>query len=438
MRIMNVFMRRTTLALLVTVLCGVVFHAPISVGLGSLFPDVQLLIKAWKEVLLALAFVLVAIEVTRRHWWRLLWDDWVVLLVITYCVLHLLSLLFIWHGFDAVAAAVMIDLRFVVFFGIMYVACKLYPSWRRPFVVGSVVVAVASLLFAVLQVTVLPHDVLSSIGYSKETIAPYLTVDENHDYIRINGTLRGPNPLGVYAAMTLVASVVVLLKKRLDLRRIHRFLPWSIGLLGVASVVALWFSYSRSALLAAIFALLVVFVCMYGRRITKMVWIALGVSGVLIAGGLYIARDVPFVSQVILHEDPNEGGNVNSNDGHWASLIDGTSRMIQQPFGAGVGSTGSPSLMTEKGFIIENYYLYVAHEVGWIGVILFTALSSVVLYRLWIRRNDWLACSLFASGVGLMIAGLFLPVWADDTVSLVWWGLAGVAATAPLMKKKEA
>ncbi len=436
---MNTFIRRAILVLLMTILCGVVFHAPLSVGIGSLFPGAELGVKAWKEVLLLFSFVLVVVEVTRRHQWQTLWNDWVIRLIAAYCALHFVSLPFMWHGLDPTTAALMIDLRFVVFLGVVYVACKLHPSWRRPLIIGSSIAAGVSLLFALLQVTVLPHDILSSIGYSKETIAPYTTVDQNHDYIRINGTLRGPNPLGVYAVMILVASIVVLLKKRAGLQSIHRFLPWGVGLLGVSSTVALWFSYSRSALLGALFALVVTFVCLYGRRISRMVWISLGIGALVMIGGLYTARDVPFVSQVILHEDPNEGGNVNSNDGHWASLVDGTSRMIRQPFGAGVASTGSPSLMTDQGLIIENYYLYVAHEVGWLGLILFIGLCGGVLYQLWVRRTDWLACSLFAGGIGLVVASLFLPVWADDTVSLVWWGLAGVALATPLvMRKKEA
>ena len=60
----------------------------------------------------------------------------------------------------------------------------------------------------------------------------------------------------------------------------------------------------------------------------------------------------------------------------------------------------------------------------------------VVLKRLWQRRRDWLALSVLASGIGIAVASLFLPVWADDTVSIVWWGLAGVALATPMIKKK--
>lgn len=434
---MSKLIHASILSLLLAILCGVVFHAPLSVGFGVLFPGFELGIKAWKEILLVIVGILIVAEVTRRGWWRRLWSDWVIRVAVAYSVLCFILLPFMWHGIDPAVAALMIDLRFIAFFIATYVSCRLYPSWRWPLVVGSIVVAAASILFAVLQVTILPHDFLVHIGYGKDTIAPYMTVDQNYNYIRINGTLRGPNPLGIYATFIGIASLVVLLTKRAYLRRVYKYLPWGVGALAVGSAVALWFSYSRSALLAAISALVVVFIAIYGQKISKKIWMALGISTLLLVGGIYATRDVPFVSQVILHEDPHEGGNINSNDGHWESLVDGMSRMARQPFGAGVGSTGSPSLMTDEGLIMENYYLYVAHEAGWLGLVLFVALSVLVLHRLWLRRSDWLAMSLFATGIGCIVASVFLPVWADDTVSLVWWGLAGVALAHPVKRKNK-
>jgi hypothetical protein len=52
-------------------------------------------------------------------------------------------------------------------------------------------------------------------------------------------------------------------------------------------------------------------------------------------------------------------------------------------------------------------------------------------------RDDWLAMSMFASGIGIAVACIVLPVWADDTVALVWWGLAGVALAGGVNIAKE-
>lgn len=129
----------------------------------------------------------------------------------------------------------------------------------------------------------------------------------------------------------------------------------------------------------------------------------------------------------MLHEDPSEGNDINSNQGHVESLQDGLSRMAVQPFGAGVGSTGSASLLGDNPVIIENQYLLVAHESGWIGLAIYLALYGLISVRLWHRRSNWLALGVLSSGIGIAAASLFLPVFVDDTVSIIWWGLAAVA-----------
>ena len=91
----------------------------------------------------------------------------------------------------------------------------------------------------------------------------------------------------------------------------------------------------------------------------------------------------------------------------------------------------------EKTLIIENQYLFVAHENGWIGLALFLMITYYVLVGLWKRRAAWLALAVSASGVGIAIAGLFLPVWVDDTVSIIWWGLAAIALAVPAVQLKK-
>jgi len=116
-----------------------------------------------------------------------------------------------------------------------------------------------------------------------------------------------------------------------------------------------------------------------------------------------------------------------SNDGHVNSLKDGLGRLLLQPLGGGVGSTGSASLYGSLPLTVENQYLFISHETGWAGLIVFMYIFAEVLRQLWRRRQDYLALGVFASGLGLAVIGLLLPVWTDDTVAIVWWGLAGLA-----------
>jgi hypothetical protein len=419
--------------IVLVIFAGIVLHAPFSVGFGVLFPEYDLVIKSWKEILMGLALVLAVYVVTKYHAWRrfktpLFW------LIGGFAVLNLVMIPVFFTGFEATIAGLFINLRAFLFFVLVYVACTLYPSAIRLFVMTFFIGAAVVIGFALLQVFVLPYDILKYIGYGPQTIVPYLTVDQNMDYIRINSTLRGPNPLGAYALIVLSLLVTAWLLAR---QKFTKPLTWAAGVLAAGSVVALWVSYARSAALGAIAALGIIFLTVYRRNIHRGVWVGLAVFAVLLTGTVVALKDTQFVSQVILHEDPEEGGTVNSNDGHAESLAEGTGRMLKQPLGAGIGSTGSASLLGDAPFIVENQYLFVAHEVGWPGLILFVLVYWFVLRQLWRKRKNWFALGVFASGIGLAVIGVLLPVFVDETVAIIWWGLAAVGLALPKRSEND-
>jgi hypothetical protein len=415
---------KTFVLILLVIFAGIVVHAPLSVGFSSLLPDFDLLIKSWKEILLLLAGGLLLVILFRKKKMSILKRP-VLILVALYAAVHVITILPLWNGTLASIAGLMIDLRFVLFFGLVYIAVYLYPLLRPTFIKVGIVGAAVVVTFGFLQVFVLPPDILSYIGYGDDTISPYLTIDKNTDYVRINSTLRGPNPLGAYAMIVLAILLTAALKGKKYLQGMWM----SIGLstLAILSITTLWFSYSRSVALAAFITFVVIIGMTVARRLPVWAWVCSVAVVCGLVGGLIVARDTPFVSNVILHENPAGGSSVSSNDQHAESLAEGVSRLISQPFGAGVGSTGSASYFTETPFIMENQYLFIAHEVGWIGLGLFIALFILIIKKLWSRRSDWLAVGVFASGVGLAVIGLVLPVWVDDTVSIIWWGLAAIA-----------
>lgn len=408
--------------ILLVIFGGIVLHAPLSVGLQSLFPAAELLVKSWKEILMILAGLLVVVTVTRRKQWEILRSP-LVLLIGLYAALHLVLIPAFPSEAASVIAGLMIDLRYLFFFVLVYVAIRMYPQLRRAFVGTFVAGALIVVSFAILQVTVLPHDILKYIGYSETTIMPFLTVDQNMDFVRISSTLRGPNPLGAFALIVLTLLTAFWFRGN---HRQFKHPMFVLAVLGVGGLVALWASYSRSALIAALVAIGLVGLIVAGRKLSKLAWLGLAVGVLALGGVLFAARGTEYVSNVILHENIHEGGDVNSNEGHVDSLSDGVTRMLRQPLGGGIGSTGSASLYTDSPLIIENQYLFIAHEVGWIGLVLFLMIFWRVLKELWARRTDWLGLGVFASGIGLALIGLLLPVWVDDTVSIIWWGLAAV------------
>lgn len=412
------------IVILMVIFGGIVLHAPLSVGLGVLFPDYSLLIKSWKEILMIIAAIMAVSIVTRRHLWRELLNDWIIRLISAFAVLHMVLIPFLYQGAASVAAGLAIDLRFLLFFGLMYVAMKVLPRYRARMVQIGIVGAFIVVCFATLQLF-LPPDILSYIGYSRDTIMPYLTIDKNPNYIRVNSTLRGPNPMGAYAGMVLGLLTAALLKGRLQMRDRKTYIL--TGILATCSIIALWISYSRSALVAGVATVLVVLAAVAIQRMSRRAWIAGFVIVFAFAGSVVASMGSPFVSNILLHENPDGGSVISSNDDHVKSLESGLRELVTQPLGAGIGSTGSASLFSDNHTVIENQYLFVAHEAGWLGLLLFVALYALILLKLWRRRSDWLSLGVFASGIGLGIIGLLLPVWADDTVSIVWWGLAAIA-----------
>jgi len=423
------------LMILLIIFGGVVLHAPLSVFLSSLMPSYVMFFKAWKEILLFLAIILILYLLIQKKRLKLLYSP-LLILIGCYGLLHLVLALLIKNSFLSIVAGLMIDLRYLVYFCLVYIAIRLWPDLRgkfvRVFAYGALIVAI----FAVLQVFVLPKNILEYIGYGRTTIAPYLTVDQNKDFIRINSTLRGPNPLGAYLMVVLDLILAYFISIKFAILKSKKRL--ALAALFICCLIGLWCSYSRSALLAAAISLILVVILSSSCHLSikNMKFVAIGL--VLLGGcAVLLFTNSYFVSNVLLHENPSEGNGVNSNEGHLSSLISGVINVSRQPFGAGIGSTGSASLLGADSTIIENQYLFVAHEAGWLGLALFLVICGYVMVNLWRARRDWLGLGVFVGGVGLMIIGLMLPVWADDTVSIIWWGLAAVIIGGDYVKSKS-
>lgn len=410
--------------ILLIIFGGIIVHAPLSVYFGTLFPEGELLIKSWKEIglIIALPFALWLIIDSKIY--QQLKNDKLFQLFAVYIGLHSLFALALLTGPKATVAGMMIDLRYIVFFVYVYILLKLAPNYRKIFIKVFTIGAIIVVGFGALQLF-LPKDILVHIGYGETTIQPYLLVDLNPNFVRINSTMRGPNPLGAYTVIVLGFIAAAVAMNKINLKERRELLIYSVSTL--ATLVVLWVSYSRSALVGALMTVALVGAIAFRRYLTKKVLLIGGVAALILISLVLLGRNHDLISNVIFHDNPADSNKVNSDDGHVNSLIDGTERMLRQPIGGGIGSTGSASLFSENPLIIENQYLFIAHEVGWLGLVLFIAITGLIFYRLWQKCEDYLALSVLASGIGLSLIGLLLPVWVDDTVSIIWWGLVAVA-----------
>lgn len=416
--------------LLLVIMSLIVVHAPITVFIDSRFPQISDVVKAWKEMLMLVALVLLAVDYTRRKAWRAAFKDVLLWLIAGYAALHLLLLVVYRLPANAVIAGLMIDLRYIAYFALVYLFLKAYPAYKESFLRIAVIGAAIVVGFAVLQLA-LPHNFLTYFGYGDSTIEPYITIDKNPAFVRENSTLRGPNPLGAYAVIVLagVTAFWITQRKKLSDKNARNIVIF----FAVAGFVTLVVSYARSAWIGAVIACVVLLGVKYKNVITwrKAGYVAIATA--ILGGLVYGARNTSFVQNALIHNNPTTGASVDSNTQHLESVTNGVSLMLAHPLGQGVGSSGSASLFTNMPTVIENQFLFVAHETGWLGLALFVTITWIVLARLWRKRADWMALAIFSSGIGLVVVGLMLPVWADDTVSIVWWGLAA----AILATRKE-
>lgn len=395
------------------------------------------LLRIWKEILIVLmappAAWLVWRSVELRRW---LLKSWIARLYGLYILLHLI--LGIWaithHQVTASALiyGLIVNLRFIGFFLLCAVVAA-YDNFLKKYWSGLVLgPAAIVIVFGLLQKLVLPYDFLKHFGYGRAaTIPAYETIDNNIKFIRVGSSLRGANPLGAYLVVIITAALAQLRTNGL-LKPIYT----------VAALAALFFSYSRSAWIGTALALAVL-VYMGTRRLrSQLMYLALALV-VIFAGGLYELRNHQSVQDALLHTSNASTSSISSNAQRTSALRGGVQDIVHQPLGRGPGTAGPASTRNTEhpARIAEDYYLQIGQEVGVIGLAIFLVINYLTAVELWHRRTDNLARILLASLVGISFINLLSHAWADDTLSLIWWGLAGVALAprqpAILIKKNK-
>lgn len=413
------------------------FHAFISTWGGTAIGPYSLW-KVWKEILLlALCIPAALLAFKNPAIWDKVKSSWVLRVAGLYTLLHIIIAAVLGRDTDAVLYGLAINLRIVIFFFVSFVLFSSLQLSRKTLIKIILLPCVIVVAFGLLQFFVLPANFLSHFGYEKGvTIAPNNNIDEQPDEVRIMSTLRGPNPLGAYLILpgTLLICLAPLLyskiRKNKDFKNV-KYAALFLGLL-VGLAIALYGTHGRAAWIGFAVACLLAIFSMLSKKLRLFAVIA-ATFVVFISGvAIYQFRDKPFVQTVILHDNPETGGEVTSNDAHIASAKEGLKDIAEAPLtGCAPGCAGPASFYYDKGTnLAENYYLQIAQEVGLLGLLLFLLFSGFVAKELFLRRSDPLALAMLTSLVGISIANLLLHVWADDTLAYVWWGIAGaVVAT---------
>lgn len=405
------------------------FHAVISTWAISNF-GFEMLFKAWKELLLFFVAVpLAAWTMYKKPLIRkkLLGSN-INLLILLYLGLNILMVLTTNAGTKATLAGLAFNLRFFAMFIVAQVLALAFVKEQfREFVLrviffgGLIVVA-----FGALQVLVLPNDFLRHFGYQKSIIPPYFTVDNNEQYVRILSTLRGPNALGAYLVFWLpfLALVTKQMWNVAPKYKIYAIFIWAM------SLITLFGSRSRSAWLGVLVAGAVWVLLQVSNAWRK--WLLLGgtIFGVAVVLFVGLNWNSQFVQTTLRHRDPSESSSVDSDNQRQNSLIDAIKNIQHHPLGTGVGTVNLASTYGSKPIIVENYYLQVAQELGVFGIMVFLAILVLITKKLWQLRHNDIAVALLAGFAGIALVNLLLPAWGDETLSMLWWGMAGLIVFA--------
>lgn len=415
-------------------------HAPVSTWLIDNFGNKELFKSLKDIVIFAIGAVLVHYGY-RQGVLRKVMNQKIIIGIILYTFFSVLITTVKMNEVDAELAGLIFNFRFLTIFIVVRILIetlsrkeitKFKDSALRVVMYGTFLV----IGFGLLQVLVLPDDFLSNLGYNSNTIEPFDTVDENSSFVRVISTLRGANPLGVY----LILGLSLVLTCSLDLRKKIKVESKSYSLLFVAGLAVLYFTYSRAAAVGAAVTLSLLVLVLLNTDYRKYIYIA---GAILISVGLvaaFIFRDTDFVNYTILHSDQDSALTDSSNSERINGYKKGLEDVVDNPLGQGLGSAGPASAYNDKldinnkdnNFrtdninISENYYIQIAQEVGVIGLGVMLYIFFDIAKNMYLQRQNKVPAALFASFIGIGIAGMFMHAWTDETVAVVWWTLAGL------------
>ena len=407
------------------------FHALLTVWASSLLGHYTLL-RLWKEILILVLFVpALYFLFSKYNLKKLSKTSILIYLSIAYVLLSLVIglIAYITHNVNlkALGYGLDINLRYIIFFWLCVYVSKntswLKDNWLSLLIIPGLIV----IIFGLLEHYLLPADFLRHFGYGSSTIVPFQTVDSNNSYIRLQSTLRGANPLGAYLIIIVPAIFYKLYKSKDNLKRIF----W--GLSFVLSLVVMFYTYSRSAYIGLIISLFVLVWLLVSNKYRKLILTTSALLLILLSGTYLVFRDNQTFQDTFLHTSATSKSAKSSNQKHESATITGLKDVIHQPLGSGVGSAGPASVYNNHpARIAENYYVQIAQEVGIIGLALFVGILAATSLSLYENKQDSLSLILFVSLVGISFVNLLSHAWADDTLSLVWFGFAGIALSSKI------
>lgn len=382
-------------------------------------------VRVWKEVIIFfLAAASVALLTKDKTLRQQFFGSKLTILIALYLALGILRTAYGYNegitNLESAAYGMIGAFRYLVFFLVVWITASRSTILQRWWPFAVIAPATIVVLFGLLQQFVLDRNFLTHFGYGPDTIPAYQSIDQKTEYMRAQSTLRGPNPLGAYLVLIITVLTGIFYKFKS-----YRF---SFGFMLVASSFLLFFSYSRSAWIGLAVSLATwVLLAIKDKKVLNYLLITTLAGAVIMSVSIVSLSNNDYIQNTIFHTDEMSQSTTSSNSVRAQAINDGLKDVFAHPLGQGLGSAGPASARGSAPKIAENYYIQVAQEVGVFGLVLYLAITAGVGYRLFQRRSQLLAQVLLASLVGISVINLISHAWMDDTLGLMWWGLAGIA-----------
>lgn len=417
---------------LIFLLITMPFYAFISVFTTS-FIGHYTFVRLYKEfILLFLTVVGVYLIISDKKLRKQFFSNTVIKLIVVFAIIVLVSG-FVAKYFNQVTTkslefGLIVDLRFFLVFSVSYLTglkIKLSDNQLIKYIFWPAMIVI---VFAIVQFFFLPHNFLSHFGYNSHTIQPFQTINSNSNFVRVISFLRGSNPLGAYLILpiTLLAVLFYDSKKK----------PL-IVISALLAIMALIFSFSRSAWLGTALAVFLVFYLkLPTNRLRKIVIMVLIGLVVLFGLSLVVFGNNTTYQNLVFHYSSHSAAATSSDGNHLKALDIGLIHVLQNPLGSGTGTAGPASIYNLKPAVIsENYFLQIGIEQGWFGLFIFLLILIYVLCGLWQNKKSQLSLILFCALLGICLVNLFLPEFTDDTISYVLWIPIGLSLAYQPLKK---
>jgi hypothetical protein len=238
--------------------------------------------------------------------------------------------------------------------------------------------------------------------------------------VRVGSLFADALSLGFYMVLPLAYG----------LERLSTAGPRLIALLGTAAgATTVVLTETRSAILSG--GLAVILMLILNQRRKSPGRLRMGFLTVVA-----LALVLPLAAGTTAVKRFSDIGSTNNTDNqhHTSATIGGITDIVIHPQGRGLGAnpvTGQ-RYGTSNSTDTENSYLQVGTELGLAGMIAFIGMYLSLLTRLWRRARapgarGHLAAASWLAGGGLLVGGLFLQVWDSFSLSLTFFGLAGIA-----------